>query len=74
MLLHYTPFAIRRQKCLKKIGHDPSGGQIVKSQKISVLCSFAGLIQGMGIVSVYQLELRHLFFGNSIFNFIKHDF
>ena len=28
---------------LKKIGHEPSGGQIVKSREISVLlCSLAG--------------------------------
>ena len=29
-------FVIRRQIVLKKIAHEPSGGQIVKSQKMSV--------------------------------------
>ena len=47
------------------------GGQIVKSQKISVFkCSFTGLIKAMGIVSVDQIVARHLFFANSIFDFI----
>ena len=35
VLLRHTSFAMWRQKCVK-IGHEPSGGQIVKSQEISV--------------------------------------
>ena len=55
---------------LKKIGHKPSGGQIVKSQKISVFIMLSSWIrQAMGIVSVDQMVLRHLFFANSIFTF-----
>ena len=33
VLLHYTSFAIRRKIASKKIGHEPRGGHIVKSQK-----------------------------------------
>ena len=36
MLLRHTSFAIWRQNVFKKIGHEPSGGQIVKSQEISI--------------------------------------
>ena len=34
--MRYTSFAIRRQNCVKKIGREPSGSQIVKSHEISV--------------------------------------
>ena len=37
---------------LKEIGHEPTVGPIVKSQKISYV---AGLIQAMGIVSGDQM-------------------
>ena len=36
LLLHYTSFATRVKNVLKKIGHKLSGGQMVKSHKISV--------------------------------------
>ena len=47
-----------------KIGHEPSGGQIVKSQEISV---FIMLSCWIGLISVDQIVTRHLFFANSIF-------
>ena len=37
-------------------------------------CSLAGLVQAMGIVSVDQMVPRHLFFANSVFNFIIRDY
>ena len=49
--------------CLKKLGHEPSGGQIVKSQEV----------QAMGIISVDQIVLRHLFCANFIIKFIIRD-
>ena len=59
---------------LKKVGHEPSRGQIVKSQEISVLIiTLAGLVQAMRIISVDPIVLRHLFFANSIFRFIIRD-
>ena len=71
LLNHYTSFATRGQTVSKKIGHRPSGGQIVKSHKKAFLyCSLAKLFQAMGIVSVDQMILLHLFVANSIFNFI----
>ena len=72
LLNHYTYI-----NCVKnKIGHKPSGGQIVKSHKISVfiLLPCKKKIQAMEIVSVDQIILRHLFFANSIFNFIICDY
>ena len=60
---------------LKKIGYEPSGGQIVKSQKISVfIMLFCWINSRMGLVSVDQIVLRHLFVANSIFNFIISDY
>ena len=52
----------------KKNVHEPRGGKILKSQKISVLyCSLVGQVQAMGLVSVDQNVLRHLFFAFFIF-------
>ena len=59
----------------KKIGHEQSGGQIVKLQEISVFimltCWFKA--QAIGNISVDQNAPRHLFFANSIFKFIIRD-
>ena len=45
VLLHSTSFTIRRVKCVKKIGHEPGGSQIVKSPTISVFIMFSCWIQ-----------------------------
>ena len=71
LLLHYTSFAHTSK--IKKMGHKPSGVQIIKSHKITDFINYnalAGFVQEMEIVSVDQMLLRHLFFANSIFNFI----
>ena len=60
---------------LKKIGHEPSGGQIVKSQKISVFIMLSCWISSSnGLVSVNQNVPRPLLFANFIFKFIIRDY
>ena len=67
--------ATRGQKCVKEKLLKPSGGQIVKSHKISVfIMPLVGLVQAMGIVSADLMVLRHSFFANSIFNLIIRDY
>ena len=56
---------------LKKIGQLQSGGQMVKSQEISVFYNALLLDK---IISVDQIVHRHLFFANSIFRFNIRDY
>ena len=49
--------------CYKKIGHEPSGGQIVMTQEIRVFI----MLSCQQVISVDQIVLRHIFFSNSIF-------
>ena len=59
---------------LKIIGQEPSGGQIVKSQEISVFIMLScWIVQAIGFISVDQIVPRHLFFANVIFQFIIPD-
>ena len=58
---------------LKKIDHEPSGCQIVKSQGISVFYNTLLLDKFKQWDSVDQIVLRHLFFTNSIFKLIIRD-
>ena len=56
---------------LKKIGHEQSGGQIVKSQEISVFIMLSCWISSSNWNHVNdQIVPRHLFFANFIFKFI----
>ena len=79
---------------LKKIGHEPSGGQIVKSQEISVFIILSCWINSNNWIhlsrpnctqtlicddELYMLKsnktsVLFLFFANSIFKFIIHDY
>ena len=60
---------------LKKIGHEQSGGQIVKSQEISIFIMLSCWINcsNWNHLSRDQIIHRHLFFANPIFKFIMHD-
>ena len=42
-------FAIRRRNCVKKIGHEPSGRQSVKSQEISVCIMLSCWISSINV-------------------------
>ena len=56
---------------LKKIGHEQSGGQIVKSQEIGVFIMLSCWInKAIGITSVDQIVPRHLFLANSFLKLI----
>ena len=62
---------------LKKIACEPSGGsncKVTEKKRFYNALFSAGLIKAMGIVSVDRIEPRHLFFANSIFNFIIRDY
>ena len=75
VLLHYISFAIRREKCGYEIGHEPSGFQIVKLQKLSVFIILSCWINSSNGNRLSDLiVLRHLFFANSIFNCIICDY
>ena len=59
---------------LKKIGHEQSGGQMVKSQEIGVFIMLSCWISSSNwIISVDKIVHRHLFFANPIFKFIIRD-
>ena len=74
VLLRYTSFSIRRQNALKKIGHEPSGGQILKSQKISVFKMLSCWITSSNGNRLSKSNCtQHLLFANSIFKFIIHE-
>ena len=55
-------------------GHKPSGDQIVKSHKKCFIMLSCWISSSNGLVSVYLMKLRHVFFANSIFNFIISDY
>ena len=64
----------RRQNALKKIGHEQSGGQILKSQKISVFKMLSSWITSSNGNRLSTSNCtHHLLFANSIFKFIIHD-
>ena len=49
---------------LKNKGHKPSGGQIVKSHKKCFIMLSSWISSSNGIVSVYLMVLRHVFFSS----------